>query len=167
MRPYVFDDQPLDALLYGAPEAPPQPPTQASLYPEAAPWLARLQANLDAGDQDAWRNTLLALTRQGICLPPPYALDCVRRLCAEWGIQPCPKFPDDGFPYAEFLRPLFDLHIQDGAEQLARECGDLLVRWYESHRQHREAIAVLQAQLGRARRDDDTLEQARDRKSAV
>lgn len=153
----LFDDEPLDAILYGA--AGPAP-SSASLFDAARPAAERIAR---AVAEDRIADALQAAS--GLvgtdALAPAHALLPLLPLLRELiGNVPCPIVDDHGIDYAVLLRPLFELGCRTRDQPLVQRAGWPLYRWLETLGRYAEAREVIGRLLEVARREGKQVDQA-------
>lgn len=154
--PLLFDDAPLESILYGESGG----ATPADLFGAARPLLDAIGQAITDGRKGEALGHMRGLYDAGLEVPTPAASEFVAYVgrfvpaCA-WPILPTPHFP-----YDTILQPIFEWATIAGQSTLADSAGSLLARYFEAHGRFADARAVLSVLLDTARVDGDRLAQA-------
>ena len=143
---FVFDDESLEAILYGAPSP---GPSSANLFLRAQPNLERIDAAIeqDAVSMALQRIRLLLESQDKVVSQPRLLLfvQYVSRFVP--ATYPCPLVEDHGVPYGAILTPCYERGIQYRNADLIEQAGWVLYRWHESRADYRAAMGVIEQLL--------------------
>ena len=156
-EPLVFDDEPLEAILYGASTT---GPTPADLFAESRPRIDAIRAAIAGGrDEDALR-AMQALYGGDIAVPEAIAPELVQFIGRFIPQVPCPLAVEHGVPYDAILGPIFERAVALDHQPLADAAGTLLYRWHEACARYADARAVISTLLARALKRGGVAEEA-------
>jgi len=148
-EPLAFDDEPLEAILYGESAA---GPTPADLFAESRPRIEAIRAAIASGRDAEALGAMRALHAQGLPIPEASAREFLGLIERCVPLTPCALAVDHGVPYEGILQPLFDDAVARDSEPLASRAGLLLSFWYEACARYGDGRAVLTTLLARAQR---------------
>jgi len=152
----LFDDAPLDAILYGESGG----PSSADLFAATEDKRAAIGHAWQAGHTDEALCATQELLASGGVLTEREISAILTKI---GGLVPdCawPLLPPGAFPYETILQPIFDRAVRAGRDGLAGEVGLILARALEGHGQFVGSAAVFAPLLTGARLRGSQLEMA-------
>jgi len=144
----VFDDQPIESILYDEPGA---GPSSASLFSATAPQVSAIIRALDEGAVEEPLRRLASLLARGDLMSQDLLGETARRILALLPQVPCPIIKHRRIPYRELLQPIFAAALAHGARELMEAAGTTLYRFCEAMGRYRDAIDVIATMLERAK----------------
>jgi tetratricopeptide (TPR) repeat protein len=153
----LFDDEPLEAILYGAPSS---GPSSADLFAAAEQTLGAVHAALEQDDLPGALRRMAQLLESDSPVPERVLLRIagfMRQLVPD---VPCPLIEDQGPAYGRILQPCFDAGGARRNDALVKLAGAPLYRWYEAVGRYEAAAEVVRRMLEDAAQRRDTHAQA-------
>ncbi len=144
---FVFDDEPLECILYDMPGA---GPTPAGMFASVEPFVAAIEDAFDRGDQDEGLRIMARLLCGGDSVSIPDMIRFAFRIGSLIPQIPCPDVREGAVPYDELLEPLFAAGLACDASILAERAGTSLYRYYEGCGRYADAARVVGVLLERA-----------------
>lgn len=153
----VFDDEPMERLLYGE-ELP--GPTPANLFLPGLKHVRQISQACDEGDIPG----VLEKVREFQQEKYPLSLEvCYRLMKIMRELVPnCPnpRIEHDLTPLGPLLEEMWTLAQKEKNETLKEVLGMVLVRWYEHHQQYKDARVVLNVLMEKSREKGDQADEA-------
>ena len=146
----VFDDQPLEGILYGGQ---PTGPTSASLFTITAPLVSSILQALRDGAIEEPLHRLGELVTLGDPVRTDDLCQIAKQILGLVPQVPCPIVEDRGVRYDALLEPIFAASLEHDQGDLVDAAGTTLYRFYEGAGRYAEGIRVLRAMLERAKGD--------------
>jgi hypothetical protein len=139
-RGLVFDDEPLEGILYGENA---RRPTRANLFWPGLVWVREIKAACGAGDirQAVTRASEFAANRY--TLTPGMCRDLAPVMSAVVPSHPNPILEHDLSPLAPLVGALWSLALREKDKALQEALGTSLYRWYEHHQRYEDAKRIL------------------------
>lgn len=153
----VFDDQPVESILYDKPCA---SPTPASLFATTAPTVSAIVRGLHEGAVEEPLRRLGELLARG---DPVKSNDLCRVAGPIRGLLPqvpCPIVENRGLPYGALLQPIFSASLEYDEDELVAATGMTLYRYYEGVRRYADGVRVIAALLERAKKKLHLIDEA-------
>jgi hypothetical protein len=146
---FVFDDEPLERVLYGQPGP---GPTPASLLASLIPELEAIYQSIEQDDLPAALRGMAELLARGAPIPQEAFrafADLIEPLIPD---VPCPEVEDAGVAYDVILDPIFRAAVARKDDALIEKAGTPLYRWHEARACYTDAAHVVAVMLDHARR---------------
>ena len=148
----AFDDESLDAILYGEK----QPgPTPANLYTQGLEFTRRFVAAHHRGNAQSMTDAAKDFAKEKI----PLSVGCCIDLSQVFWIivpqYPCPVVKFDLQPFGPLLEEVWTVALHAKDKALQKSAGDSLYHWYEHHGYYEEARRILARLIEMARIDGD------------
>lgn len=153
----VFDDEPMESLLYGKPGS---GPSSASLFATAQSVITSVRQALERADIGEALRVIADFLRGDDPIPEDALAVFVYVILGIIPEVPCPIVKDYGVVYEDILEPIFALSKTHKLNALLDATGTRLYRWYEAGGRFREAAKVISILLDRARQQDDRYHEA-------
>lgn len=153
-RNLVFDDEPIQAVLYGAPE---DEPSVVSVFEHVRKLVTELSGGAHPDPESALRAILGFLDEDRAILPECFRslVGYARSFLPHWPAQPSPEMP----PSAGVVLERLWQRAEHAADDELRSCAGMpLWEWYEMTRCHARAREVLQALVDIAERSHNPQE---------
>ena len=147
VRRLALDDEPLEALLYGAPTP---GPSSAELFGRARPILERVRRAIKKGREEEALREMRTLCAETLELPADGERMLVDFLQGQIPQVPYPVVADRGIAYERILKPIFDDAWARDDASLLDAAGTLLYRWHEARARYGDARAVVSVMLSHA-----------------
>jgi tetratricopeptide (TPR) repeat protein len=145
---FVFDDEPLESILYDDPGA---CPTPARLFASAEVFVSAILRAFERGEVDESLQGMAELFARG---DPVSASNLIRFAVLIGSFipnVPCPIVQDRGVPYGALLEHLFAAGLACGEDTLVERSGTLLYRFFEGCGRYADAARVAATLLERAK----------------
>jgi tetratricopeptide (TPR) repeat protein len=147
---FVFDDEPLESILYDDPGAG-AGPTPAGLFASAEPFVSTILQAFERGEVDEGLHGMAELLARG---DPVNASNLIRFAVLIGSFipnVPCPIVRDRGVPYEALLEHLFAAGLACDEDTLVERPGTLLYRYFEGCGRYADAARVVGTLLERAK----------------
>lgn len=154
--PLRLDDQPLDAILYGAPGE----PSSLDSFAPIRTTLEKIERAMRSGRVEAALPDLRKLDEQGAEIPLPLARVVADAIASTIPNCSRPLVPESVVPFEPILGAIFTRAEATGDHELANVVGLTLARTLESRGQFEEAAGVFTRLLRWAQSCRDRLEEA-------
>jgi len=147
---FVFDDEPLESILYDDPGAG-SGPTPAGRFASAEPFVSAILQAFERGEVDEGLHGMAELLARG---DPVNASNLIRFAVLIGSFipnVPCPIVRDRGVPYEALLDHLFAAGLACDEDTLVERPGTLLYRYFEGCGRYADAARVVGTLLERAK----------------
>ena len=139
---FVFDDEPLESILYDDPGAG-AGPTPAGLFASSEPFVSKILQAFEREEVDEGLHGMAELFACG----DPVSASNLNRFAVLIGSfipsVPCPIVQDRGVPYGALLEHLFAAGLACDGENLVQRAGTLLYRLFEGCGRYGDAARVV------------------------
>jgi tetratricopeptide (TPR) repeat protein len=154
---FVFDDEPLEHILYGIGE---RGPTSASLYDADRRCVREIRAALKQGSIEAAINSCAALAARDSPISVGMCSQLAAILRAIIPQVPNPILPGDLGPLRPLLEKIWETAVEKQHVDLQKAIGSPLYRWYEHHGIYNKAHGILGRLLEISAEQGDLFEEA-------
>ncbi len=156
---FVFDDEPLEAILYG--DLHPNPgPSSADAFIESRSKLTIVKEVMAQKDNERALIQIVELLETKKPIPIEMLYGVVSYLIHFIPDYPCPIVEEHGIAYNRILGPCFELGCKNQNEDLTNSSGTLLYRWYEGYGFYQQAAGIVSALLNRVSNGEGSARQA-------
>lgn len=148
----VFDDEPLDRVLYGKEV---EGPTQANLFVSGLKCVRQIRQAYGDGDIPKTLEGIAEFTRNGDLLSVRMCFELAEIARGIVPSYPNPVLPHDLAPVGSLLEQMWSLAAATENQRLQHSLGTPLFRWYEHHERYPDARRVLNTLLNLYREHGD------------
>jgi tetratricopeptide (TPR) repeat protein len=145
---FVFDDEPLESILYGEPGT---GPTPACLFAPAEPFVSAIMEAFVQGNVEEALRRMAELLASGDPVSISDLIGFTLLIGSFIPQVPCPIVEDRGISYDTLLEPLFTAGVGRNNSILVEKAGTALHRYYEGRGRFTDAMRIVGVLLEKAR----------------